>query len=350
MSKTMGKIFILLGLIAVALLVFKLMKAKKPIPFFGIHLAGFPLAENEIASELSRLDLAPDFIGYFQQWPAFPDRHEANATLQTLRAIAAQGSIPIITWEPMWIDNGKEHVVPAADILSGKWDLYLADFARSLSEFNQPVIIRFGHEMNLIRYHWGTTSENYANSPSLYRQIFRHVRNAVIANGGKKTYWMFCPNNQPLTGLNKAEQARWNNMAAWFPGKKHVDILGIDGYNWGTALKKETQGWSSSWQAPWDIFSDPLDELQQLAPELPVFIGETSCSPSDGNRALWINQLVDFLRQRQVRGIMWFHINKELPWSLTVAESLQITKSRQAPPQKNASDWLSSLKRTDFSN
>ena len=45
-------------------------------------------------------------------------------------------------------------------------------------------------------------------------------------------------------------------LTDWYPGDEYVDVLGIDGYNWGSSLP-----WCR-WIEPEDLFATMLDQLR----------------------------------------------------------------------------------------
>jgi mannan endo-1,4-beta-mannosidase len=323
--------------------IYQAMKLPATKPYFGIHLEGFPIDESRLENEFEGWIQKPDFIGFFKQWPSEPLLFSRQQMLETLEAIKKAGAVAVLSWEPMIIENGSEVVVSADEVLSGRWDEYIKSFSEVLSEFGNPLIIRFGHEMNLVRYHWGSTSKDYPDSPPLYREMFRYVRKQTIEHGADNAAWMFCPNHQPLTALDPPAQDSWNTMKVWFPGREYVDLLGIDGYNWGNSLPGEDSSVIASWQSPWDIFSDPIEELRSLAPDLPVLIGETSSAEIDGRRSNWIEQLLLMASKRRLEAVFWFHVDKERNWRIRPDEAALMQSLRQKPGLPGAKTWLADL-------
>lgn len=326
-----------------AWLVFRMMQPPETIPYFGAHLEGFPIDAARLHNEFAGWAKKPDFIGFFQQWPAKPDLFDESATLASLESIGAYGAVPVITLEPMIIDGDREVVIPAQEIIEGTWDEYLTAYATVLRQFGKPLILRFAHEMNIIRYHWGSAPEEYEQSPELYRQMFRHVRQKIHAIAGENIAWMFCPNHQPLTSLDPPQQSQWNSMRVWFPGREYVDLLGIDGYNWGELQSGGNNSGKSHWQTPWDIFASPLEELRVLAADVPLLIGETASIQPVDKRAEWIDQLLQMAYSRQIHGFLWFQVNKERDWRIRPEEADKFYKLREKADLVEASTWLQEI-------
>ncbi|PKL50009.1 MAG: endoglucanase [Candidatus Riflebacteria bacterium HGW-Riflebacteria-2] len=326
-----------------AWLAFRMMRPPETVPYFGAHLEGFPIDSARLQNEFSGWAKKPDFIGFFQQWPAMPDLFDAGATLASLESIGAYGAVPVVTLEPMIIDGDREVVIPAQEIIEGRWDQYLTAYATVLRQFGKPLILRFAHEMNIIRYHWGSTAEDYGQSPELYRQMFRHVRQKIHAIAGENIAWMFCPNHQPLTSLNPPQQAEWNSMRVWFPGREYVDLLGIDGYNWGETQSDGNNTVNSDWQTPWDIFASSLEELRALATDAPLLVAETAAIQSGDKRTEWIEQLLQMAYSRHISGLLWFQVNKERDWRIRPEEADKFYKIREKANLVEASTWLQEI-------
>lgn len=282
---------------------------------WGVALDGYPIGPDRIEAVAAETGLAPRLVVFFLQWPA--PGQKGLCPVASLKAIAAAGALPVLTWEPMYINAaGKEVAIPAADILAGRFDGYLADFAGWLKAWGGPVVVRLGHEMNLRRYHWGTSAGEYGPaSPGLYRRMFRYVVDAVRGRGARNIRWAFCPNAESLPHP-KWHQAPWNTAAAYWPGGRYVDVLGMDGYNWGTSRNRAQHGWQSRWQGFGQMFGELRRELAGLAPDKPLVVFETSCSLDGGARGPWLEDALKLCRAWGVRALVWFQARKELDWRL----------------------------------
>ena len=107
------------------------------------------------------------------------------------------------------------------------------------------------------------------------------------------SYW----GSTPLTGL--------------YPGAAYVDVVALDGYNWGTS-----QSWSA-WTSPSALFGQGLTALRSLAPGKPIIVSETASAEAGGSKATWNTDLVSYLAaQPDVTGFVWFHHNKEVDWRI----------------------------------
>jgi hypothetical protein len=97
----------------------------------GIHQEVFP----QDLTGLSRYELPTGrkitIVHWFAQWGAWNSAFNRAA----LDAIAARGSIPLITWEP-WAAAGPDPAWSLKNaILSGRNDAYIASWARGLAAY-----------------------------------------------------------------------------------------------------------------------------------------------------------------------------------------------------------------------
>jgi endoglucanase len=105
-----------------------------------------------------------------------------------------------------------------------------------------------------------------------------------------------------------------------------MDWLALDGYNWGTS-----QSWSN-WQSFDEIFSAAYSRILKLAPGKPVLIAEIGCAEPGGSKPDWIRDAFKEIAScyKQIRAIIWFHIDKECDWRLDSSpESLHAFKEQR---------------------
>lgn len=274
---------------------------------FGVTTPGGPLASAELA-EVARLSGESPSI---EMWYADFDQPVPFAEL---KAVAARGAVPVITWEPwVWGSGPVQPGFALKRIAAGDHDTYLREWARGLRDWGRPVTLRFAHEMNGDWYPWAEGVNG--NGPGDYVAAWRHVHDVMTAAGATNVEWMWSPNVPyqgavPLPGL--------------FPGAGYVDVVALDGYNWGTS-----QSWSA-WTPAWDLFGAGLAQLRALAPGTPIVIAETGSAGVGGDKPAWIAGLVSYLDvQPDVTGFIWFQHAKEADWRFnsTAASAASLAKS-----------------------
>ena len=302
---------------------------------FGFATDGIPSASD--VHSLERVTgIRPRLIMFYLQWPSDP----RNGVFPSgaLRSIEASGALPIVTWEPMFIDSeGRECTIAADSIIEGKYDSYLQGFARQSRQFGKPYLVRFAHEMNLARYHWGSSAQEFgAESVQRYRAMFRHIVEVFRAQRADNVHWVFCPN------ADSVPAQPWNQIASYYPGNDVVDIVGLDGYNWGTTQTHAANGWDSEWRSFETIFAAPLRELKQVADGKPAAVFETSSASEGGNKEEWILAALDSAKSLGFIALVWFELNKEVDWRLetNVSAAVRSAIDRASAPSAAVSDLL----------
>jgi mannan endo-1,4-beta-mannosidase len=306
------------GLFAVVQLTMLSCGAAEDSPLFGFAIDGLP-AKSELNTIESTTKIRPRLVMFYLQWPSkageceFPER--------PLRAIDSQGAIPVLSWEPMFLDSERrENAISAQSVSAGKYDLYIEEFARRSRQFAKPFLIRFAHEMNLERYHWGGNPKEFGPlSPVGYRAMFRHVVTVFRAQNANNVHFVFCPN------VDSIPAESWNRISYFYPGNDVVDVVGLDGYNWGTTQTRLANGWDSQWRSFESIFEAPFIELKRIAPGKPIAVFETSSAMQGGNKEEWVLEMLRYAKSLGLAALIWFQVNKEIDWRLEtgVSESVR---------------------------
>jgi hypothetical protein len=282
-----------------------------------VALEGNPISAPQLAAAATNAVRSPQLVVFFQQWPEDPATRDFPRA--SLDAIAAAGAEPVVTWEPMFYRraDGAETMITAQQITAGNYDAYLGAWAHDAAAWGRPIMVRFAHEMNLSRYHWGGTAADYGTaSPEKFRAMWRHVVGVFRRAHATNVCWAFCPNCESVPGVGNPSAAPWNTAPAYYPGDDYVDALGMDGYNWGDTQTPAKNGWQSSWRS----FSSTFDALRRallaLAPGKPLYVFETASAPTGGDKARWLAELAGTTAAWQLEGVVWFEANKEVDWRL----------------------------------
>jgi hypothetical protein len=253
-----------------------------------------------IFHEGSQKDLAPvnrieESIGkkfasvmWYQDWTSpFP--------MAEARRVSRAGYMPHITWEP-WSWENKD-LVKLQDILDGKWDKYIEDWAKGAARFGRPILLRWGHEFNGDWYPWSVP--NNGQDPSLYVRAYRRVHDAFRKAGADKVSWIWCFN------ANSVPAMPWNAPQAAYPGDQYVDWVGIDGYDFSG---------SESFHS---IFKGAYAKAVASTAK-PLMIAEFATGGAGPYKARWIAQMAAGLHALfpAVKAITWFDIEKERDWRL----------------------------------
>lgn len=266
---------------------------------FGVATAGGALAGTELDEVATLAGESPSMVMIYKDFLQSPPIAEMDA-------VRSRGATPLVTWEPWAWGGGVEQPAYSLDrVAAGDLDANITQWGQSLAAWGKPVMLRFAHEMNGNWYPWAEGVNG--NQPGDYVAAWRHVHDVVAATGAANVQWVWSP-NVPYWGST--------DLAGLFPGAGYVDIVALDGYNWGTS-----QTWSS-WVSPMDLLGPGISQLRTLAPGKPVLIAETASSELGGSKAAWNTDLVSYLAaQPDVMGFVWFHLQKETDWRINSSDS-----------------------------
>ncbi len=145
---------------------------------------------------------------------------------------------------------------------SGAHDAYLTQEADAVKAYNGVVYIRPWAEMNGDWQDFQPTasgSAQFGGTPAEFIAAWQHVVNVFRTAGATNVRWVFNPTSDTY--------AETTDVATIWPGAGYVDVLGIDGYNWGN-------GGGLAWTAFTDIFYEQYTRLTALDATAPVWICE----------------------------------------------------------------------------
>ena len=251
---------------------------------FGVTTQCGPFAIGELSA-------VADAVGRPLDFTAVP---QAAA----LDSVAGVGAQPVITWEPWRWDGRRDPILQR--VRSGRYDSHLRRWAATLRTWGSPVALRFGHEFN---GHWYPWSAGAGIRHTLYVEVWHHVHEVITTEGATNVRWVW----SPTAGLTDGPP-----LEPWYPGDDYVDVIGVDGYNWGSS-----QQWSR-WVEPEELFDSTLEEVRTVAGHLPLLITEVACAEAGGSKPGWIGTLLSYLvAQPDVEGLIWFDHDKETDWRIT---------------------------------
>jgi len=250
----------------------------------------WPLVLGDLEAALGRR--VPQVVVFSDWSQPFPDldAREARARGKTLQ----------ITWEPWHFSN--PNAVALKDIGNGKYDAYIDSWANGARSFGGEVWLRFGHEMNGNWYPWTISAQGGNAAP--YVAAFRRIHDRFRKAGASNVRFIWCFNAESVP------QTAWNDPKRAYPGDDYVDAIGMDGYNFGDTTAH------SNWQSFSELFAQPYATATQTWPRKPLFISETACSSTGGDKSKWLREMDASLRTRfpRVESLTWFEAAKEADW------------------------------------
>lgn len=253
---------------------------------FGAYIIHSPWSHEAEMRELEQaVGREFDMIQWFT---SFEDPFEALP----VDRILDQGKMPIITWQSrdMTLD----------DVLLGKADERLQIWAEGIAGRDGLVYLRPYPEMNGDWVPWN-------GEPEKFIQVWRYMVDFFEAEGTNNVRWVWCPN---ITDWPRTEENRFEH---YYPGDDYVDVLALDGFNWGTVRE-----WSV-WRSFEEIFEVPYDRITSLGTQ-PLWLTEIASAEQGGDKAAWITDMLSSTRFPQIDGIVWFQENKEADWRMNSSD------------------------------
>jgi hypothetical protein len=235
----------------------------RQIRHFGMFRPELPQNLGRFYQVGRELDARPTIVAYYQAWGDGP-AHEFNAA--AVESLLNQGLVPMITWEP-WLTSFERRSASSSppslsDIVQGRFDLYIRNWARAAVRVKRPFFLRPFHEMGNPSYPWSTASGNGAET---IVAAWRHVVSVFRREGATNVAFVWTP-FQP------------EDVPAW-PGEAWVDWIGIDLFNYGTLLAGGT------WQSFRALLSRQLEPFRRFTQ--PIMLAEVGCSGFGGDCVTW---------------------------------------------------------------
>jgi len=279
----------------------------------GSHLTGgqAPWDMNAVAKFEEGTRKKVSMVQFFQPFAnCNPSCSFYNFPYTPMENIRLHGSIPVLSWSSVSIPSvNNQPDFQLSDVISGRYDAYIRDFATKAKGWGHPFFLRFNWEMNgkWFPWHEGVNGNQTGESAAAWR----HVHDIFSAAGASNVSWVWCPNveytgSTPLAGL--------------YPGDSYVDWTCLDGYNSGTNPNKPDR---------WKTFSEVYGATYKyvtgtLAPSKPMMIGEIASSEYGGSKATWIKDMLARLpaEYTKVRALLWFDkFDSSMDWPIETSSS-----------------------------
>ena len=273
---------------------------------FGVHSPPAPEGGSERIDTLQReLKRRISIVLWYQHWAGWGPEVEP----EWIRSAAVGGRRPLLTWEPWRPGSVEQPEFRLGRIAAGDFDDYIRRWALALRDLG-PIYLRPMHEMNGDWYPWAGTVNG--NSAADYRAAWMHMHDMFERSGAENVRWVWSPyaEDVPATPVNAFEQ--------YYPGDRYVDVLALDGYNWGT-----TDPLIGGWQTFGQIFEGAYARIARVGSQ-PIWIAETASSDLGGDKAAWIADMFRTAsRLPRLEAIVWFDVDKERDWRLTSSPGVE---------------------------
>lgn len=191
-----------------------------------------------------------------------------------------------LTLQTMHMEGGNESIT--YDILDGKYDEYLKEYAKKIKEFGHPVLFRPNNEMN---GDWCVYSSFHSSKDTnLYKEVWQYLYKIFEKNGVDNVLWVWNPHDLSFPDF------KWNHYLNYYPGDEYVDIVGLTGYNTGNYYPGEV------WRNFDKIYPQVYDEYMSIF-QFPFMITEFGSNEVGGDKVRWVNDMFKYMKEKPFKNI-----------------------------------------------
>ena len=198
-----------------------------------------------------------------------------------------------------------------SDVIAGRYDTYIRNFATAAKAWGHPFFLRFNWEMNGTWFPWSEGVNG--NRAGEFVAAWRHVHD-IFAEVGREQ-------RRPGSGARTSTTTTTSRKStADYPGDAYVDWTGLDGYNWGTNPAKPS-GWKSFGQL---YRSTYRHIVETVAPSKPMMVGEVASSEYGGSKSAWIKNMPAVVPAEypKIRALLWFDkFDGGMDWPIETSSS-----------------------------
>ncbi len=253
---------------------------------------------------------------------------------EKIHIISNQGVIPLIRFMPRssTLEYVKETKFTLENIILGKFDSDLQNWAIEAKKDNIPLLIDFGVEMNGKWFPWngywngGGIKDKYGNDsypdgPERYRDAYRHIIDIFRKENVNHVTWFFHPTMYSTEPLDE-----WNLPKYYYPGDDYIDWIGVSIY--GPLHPKENY---------WDSFDEVLEydnsykKILNISSNKPFAILEMGVTDNHpmGDKSEWLKDGFESIinnKYIKFQAINYWHENWDNDGSIT---SLRLDSSNK---------------------
>jgi len=215
---------------------------------------------------------------------------DTKVPIEELQRAYDDGRYVELTLQTMKMNQNNDGIL--YEILMGKYDDYLHDYAKSLKDFGHPVLFRLNNEMN---GDWCVYSSfHHSKDTDIYIKTWRYIYDIFKDNNVDNIIWVWNPNDISYPSFN------WNHYLNYYPGDEYIDVVGMTGYNTGTYYPGEI------WRSFNEIY-DPLYKEYLSYFKHPLIITEFGSNSIGGSKEEWIRDMFKEIKNYpKIKIAIWF--------------------------------------------
>lgn len=307
-----------LTLLFFVIVVFNLSAQKLLPPSEGVYHGAFPdMGPTEDVVTIQRINEFTILTGKKPVWVYFSDNwfDGIHFPWDETEAIREAGSIPFVRMMPRidWTEDQPSSDYKFMDIIEGKYDLDLHQYARDVKGFGTPLFIEFGTEVNGHWFPWSGSFQgelntdygdpNLPDGPERFRDAYRHIVEIFREERVTNATWFFHVN------YSSVPDEDWNRMEQYYPGDNYVDWIGVSVYG--------PQVPGDEWSNFNILMDDVYSELAAVSKNKPLAIlefGAIEDSKEVDLKATWIKSVLNSITSGQyprIKAISYWHSSWE---------------------------------------
>jgi hypothetical protein len=246
--------------------------------------------------DLSMLDAFKASIGgqrvaIWSIWRGWdPNNGSGRFPTAAVEGARSRGATSMIWWEPFWFNPADPRYMKNQNVIDGKYDDYIREFARDAKATGDTVLLRFAHQANSDYLPWGWDGgSNYGNTVDTFKSMWRHVHRIFDEVGASNVKWVWTVATQTCGGDGKDVAFTVTNCMSrplGYPGDEWVDYVGFTWENWGAAPSGSVIP-SGPWTSLVDGIKPVVNKLTGITSK-PVIAAAIASAPDGGDRARWI--------------------------------------------------------------
>jgi beta-mannanase len=291
-------------------------RSGKALFLFGAAVADLPAGRDQLPALEAKLNRPVDIASTYVDWNyVFPGPNE--------KWMAADGKRKVLlSWEPWGIRF--------SEVTARRHDAYLESIAKAMRGFPFDLHVRPWAEMNANWSTWQPTPKGDkadGGTPAQFVAAWRYVVSFFRDRGIRNLKFVFnpdastWPSNTPVSSI--------------WPGAEYVDVLGIDGFNWGES--GDNSAGETTWRSFEEIFTPMYSILTRLHPKAAVWIAEFGCAPDTGGtppaasatRATWLAEMMTTRAFPRLEAVVYFDVKARVDWRLDSPTAWKAILSRR---------------------
>jgi 5-hydroxyisourate hydrolase-like protein (transthyretin family) len=145
------------------------------------------------------------------------------------------------------------------------------------------------------------------NTPAKAVAAWRRVHGLFREEGATNVAFVWSPNAESVPIRSD------NAIAKYWPGDAYVDIMALDGFNWGVDSRVS---WGM-WKSFETVFQKPYSEMTKLSKK-PLIVAETGTTHKGGDKKAWITDMFNVIPKKfpRIVGIVWMEANLARDWRI----------------------------------